>query len=50
MVFSKLILEYDVGFEGVVRERPPRLVVEGQFVPNLGQRVRLRRRVDSMGR
>ncbi|KAI4154648.1 MAG: hypothetical protein LQ340_001535 [Diploschistes diacapsis] len=46
MVFATLILDYDVEFDAAARlkARPARTVVEGQFVPDMRQGVRLRRR------
>ncbi|KAI0886467.1 putative cytochrome P450 [Annulohypoxylon maeteangense] len=43
LIFSKLILEYDLKWEGV-KTRPPSLSVNGQFAPNQSQKIFLRKR------
>ncbi|MCJ1352273.1 MAG: hypothetical protein MMC33_002257 [Icmadophila ericetorum] len=45
MVFTKLILEYDIKWSKRVTVRPKPVHIEGQFIPNMGQRISLRRRV-----
>ncbi|MCJ1380205.1 hypothetical protein MMC17_003308 [Xylographa soralifera] len=44
MVFTKLIMEYDVKWDKPVSTRPPAVHVEGQFIPNMQQKICLRRR------
>ncbi|KAH8888269.1 cytochrome P450 [Thozetella sp. PMI_491] len=43
MIFSKLIMEYDIKWEGT-KSRPPSLSVNGQFAPNQSQKIFLRKR------
>jgi aspirochlorine biosynthesis cytochrome P450 monooxygenase len=44
LIFTRLILEYDVKWEISPSERPPPFLVEGQFLPNMKQKVLLKRR------
>lgn len=44
LIFARLILGYDLKWDNPPRDRPPPFLVEGQFLPNMKQKVLLRRR------
>lgn len=48
MIFTKLILEYDIKWEGQVKQKPPPMRIEGQFIPNLSQKIILQERLLSV--
>jgi len=46
LVMTKLLIEYEIEWDRPAgKERPKCVTVEGQFVPNLTQKVYLRRRI-----
>ncbi|PSN66994.1 SirB protein [Corynespora cassiicola Philippines] len=44
LIFAKLIHEYDMEWEGVVKTRPPNMCIEVQNGPNMDAKIRIRRR------
>ncbi len=46
LIFSRILLKYDVEWEGKVSTRPPSFTIEGQFGPNPDQMIRIRKRVN----
>ncbi|KAH6666347.1 cytochrome P450 [Halenospora varia] len=47
LVIAKLILDYEMKWDREGHDRPPPINVEGQFVPNMKQKISLRRRMAS---
>ncbi|KAL6834289.1 cytochrome P450 [Trichoderma sp. SZMC 28015] len=45
LVFTRLIMEYEIEWDGTVTERPLDFCIEGQVAPNLEQKIRIKRRV-----
>jgi cytochrome P450 len=44
MVVATLLLDYDIRWDGEVHRKPDPTMIEGQFIPNLRQKVRIKRR------
>ncbi|KAK8105173.1 cytochrome p450 protein [Apiospora kogelbergensis] len=45
IVVVTLLLRYDIEWVGQITERPKPIFIEGQFIPNQTQRIRIRKRV-----
>ena len=44
MVMATLLLNYDIEWDGQVQGRPAPTMIEGQFIPNLSQKVSVKKR------
>lgn len=44
LLFTKVLLEYDVQWASPVTKRPPSLSLSGQFAPNMDQQISIRKR------
>ena len=45
IIFTNLILKYDIEWDGETKQKPPPMCIEGQFIPNLTHKITLRKRV-----
>lgn len=46
MIVITLLLNYDIEWDGHVDRRPSPTMIEGQFIPNLFQKIHIKRKVD----